>query len=95
MMANGLPEEATKIKDIPETQAALGIGYKEFFPYFQGQATLEEVAEEIKLHSRRYAKRQLTWFRNRLAPYWIDLVQHPETLPELEKTIIQWLEVKE
>ncbi|HPJ00793.1 MAG TPA: tRNA (adenosine(37)-N6)-dimethylallyltransferase MiaA [Enterococcus sp.] len=95
MMANGLLDEAIKIKDIPKTQAALGIGYKEFFPYFQGQATLEEVAEEIKLHSRRYAKRQLTWFRNRLAPYWVDLVQHPENLPELEKTIIQWLEVKE
>lgn len=95
MMANGLLDEAEKIKAIPDTQAALGIGYKEFLPYFQGQATLEEVAEEIKLHSRRYAKRQLTWFRNRLNPYWMDLVQHPETIVELEKTITQWLEAKE
>ncbi len=94
MMQNGLLTEAATIKDYPDTQAALGIGYKEFFPYFNGQATLAEVAEEIKLHSRRYAKRQLTWFRNRLAPYWVDLVQQPELLPQLETAIQKWLEGK-
>lgn len=92
MMTAGLLEEAAQIKDFPEAQAALGIGYKEFFPYFAGQATLAETAEEIKLHSRRYAKRQLTWFRNRLSPYWVDLVDKPETLPQLESDIQKWLE---
>lgn len=42
--------------------AAQAIGYKELFPYFQGETTLEEAVEKIKQESRRYAKRQLTWF---------------------------------
>lgn len=42
--------------------AAQSIGYKELFPYFQGEASLEEALENIKRESRRYAKRQLTWF---------------------------------
>ena len=47
--------------------------------------------EEIQLHSRRYAKRQLTWFRNRMAPHWFDLVQAPETIVILEEQINTWL----
>ena len=42
--------------------AAQSIGYKELFPYFQGKMSLEEAVENIKMESRRYAKRQLTWF---------------------------------
>lgn len=42
--------------------AAQSIGYKELFPYFEGKAALEEAVENIKRESRRYAKRQLTWF---------------------------------
>lgn len=94
MLENGLIEEANLLKNFPEVQAAQGIGYKEFFPYFNGNASLEEVAEEIKLHSRRYAKRQLTWFRNRMSPYWVDLVEQPETIFNLESEIQQWLEEK-
>ena len=48
-----------------DTTAGGAIGYKELFEYFLGQCTLEEAKEEIKLASRRYAKRQLTWFRNK------------------------------
>lgn len=91
MMANGLVQEAETLKGL-DTQAALGIGYKEFAPYFEANGSLEEVADEIKLHSRRYAKRQLTWFRNRFSPYWLNLVQEPETLTQLETTIQAWLE---
>ncbi len=43
--------------------AAQAIGYKEFLPYFRGERTIEEVADDIRMASRRYAKRQLTWFR--------------------------------
>lgn len=95
MMQAGLLEEVEKVRDFPKTQAALGIGYQEFFPYFAGQATLTDVTEEIKLHSRHYAKRQLTWFRNRMSPYWMNLVEQPETLPQLESAIQKWLEEKE
>lgn len=91
MLDQGLVEEARSLVVFPETQAALGIGYQEFFPYFAGQLSLEGVIEAIQLHSRRYAKRQLTWFRNRMAPRWFDLVQTPETVVELEEQVENWL----
>lgn len=61
-------------------QSLKGIGYKEWIPYFEHQITKTEVIEQIQQNSRRYAKRQLTWFRNRMkAPYWIDLVKADAT----------------
>ncbi|MBQ2727470.1 MAG: tRNA (adenosine(37)-N6)-dimethylallyltransferase MiaA [Clostridia bacterium] len=66
MMDEGLTEEAERIlrtgRNISRT-AAQAIGYKEFLPYFAGEKTLDEVAAEIKLATRHYAKRQLIWFR--------------------------------
>lgn len=94
MMTTGLIQEAERLRDFPEVQAAKGIGYQEFFPYFSGRGTLEEVAEEIKLHSRRYAKRQLTWFRNRMTPVWVDLIEEPALKSSLEKEVAEWLEEK-
>ena len=95
MVAAGLVSEAQQVLTHPETQAAKGIGYKEFAPYFAGTCSLEETIVQIKQQSRRYAKRQLTWFKNRLAPRWVDLVQHPEDVSSIEKAIDQWLEEKE
>lgn len=51
-----------------------GIGYKEWWPYFEKTATYDEVVASIQQNSRRYAKRQLTWFRNRMKnPHWVDM----------------------
>ncbi len=47
-----------------------GIGYKEFYPYFRGEKTLEEVIEECQRNSRKYAKRQYTWFKNQMNITW-------------------------
>ena len=47
-----------------ENQCMKAIGYKEWKPYFAGKATLEDTLELIKMESRRYAKRQITWFKN-------------------------------
>ena len=67
MMKAGLLPEAKKLfEEYPEVQAAKGIGYKELFPYFSGEISLDEAVELIKRNSRRYAKRQLTWFKNRM-----------------------------
>ena len=70
MMEEGLEEEARrlwkKLGPEPEAQSTKGIGYREFFPYFNNKRTIEEAIEQVKQNSRRYAKRQLTWFRNRL-----------------------------
>ena len=52
--------------------AAQAIGYKEFFPYFEGQCSLDEAKENIKRETRRYAKRQLTWFRREDGVVWLD-----------------------
>ena len=49
----------------PESTASPALGYKEMLSYVKGESTLEEACEEIKLASRRYAKRQLTWFRHK------------------------------
>ncbi|MHC5215449.1 tRNA (adenosine(37)-N6)-dimethylallyltransferase MiaA [Enterococcus sp. LJL128] len=91
MLKQGLLEEAEYTYENLEMQAAQGIGYKEFFPYFQGKISLEEAVEQVKQNSRRYAKRQLTWFRNRMQANWINLIQQPDSLAELDSTIEKWL----
>lgn len=74
MLEQGLLEEAQALfEKYPEVQAAKGIGYKEFFPYFSGEISLEESVELVKRNSRRYAKRQLTWFRNRMNVNFYDV----------------------
>lgn len=93
MFAAGLAKEATLLEDYEDVQAAKGIGYREFFPYFKGEISLDEVKEAIKLDSRRYAKRQLTWFRNRMeVTTWVDLITQPEAIETLQQKIQAWLE---
>ena len=68
MIEAGLLEEARWLyEQAPTSQASKGIGYKELFPYFEGQISLEEAVDKLKQNTRRFAKRQLTWFRNRMA----------------------------
>lgn len=64
MISDGLADEVKKL-DFPSLSrtAKQAIGYRQIYEYLQGNATLEDAAENIKLESRRYAKRQLTWFR--------------------------------
>ncbi|MBR3681214.1 MAG: tRNA (adenosine(37)-N6)-dimethylallyltransferase MiaA [Clostridia bacterium] len=68
MLADGLLEEVRALFDAGllsgDTTAAQAIGYKEIAAYLRGEITLSEAVELIKLSSRRYAKRQLTWFRH-------------------------------
>ena len=49
-----------------------GLGYKEVVNFFNGELTKEEMIEKIKQETRRYAKRQLTWFRKNKETIWID-----------------------
>ena len=65
MMNKGLPDEVRKIYDKynKNRHKITAIGYKELFDYFDGIISLEKATEEIKKESRRYAKRQMTWFR--------------------------------
>ena len=74
MIRAGLAEEARSI--LNEADACVetslqAIGYKEFRPYFEGKITLEEAAAQIKLETRHYAKRQMTWFRRDKGVHWL------------------------
>lgn len=63
MMKDGLEEEAKALIPFKDHAALRTVGYKELFPYFEGKCSLEEAINEIKKNSRRYAKRQITWFK--------------------------------
>ncbi|MGY3777445.1 tRNA (adenosine(37)-N6)-dimethylallyltransferase MiaA [Isobaculum melis] len=96
MMKQGLLEEAKWLyeQQIPTSQAAQGIGYKELFSYIEGTQSLESCIEKIQQHSRQYAKRQLTWFKNRMTIPWWDLVMTEEIYPTLEQEVAQFLQNK-
>ena len=73
MMEAGLLEEvrALYVAGIRDVQSIKAIGYKELYAHFDGFVTREEATEQIKQNSRRYAKRQLTYFRNKMDIAWI------------------------
>jgi tRNA dimethylallyltransferase len=64
MIREGFEEEARKMHANKNLNALNTVGYKEFFKYFDGEWTLEHTIDKMKQHTRNYAKRQLTWFRN-------------------------------
>lgn len=76
MLSDGLLDE---VKDIHQQypddniQAAIAIGYKEMVSYLKGEITYEKAVAQIKQNSRRYAKKQLTWFHNQMEVDWIDV----------------------
>lgn len=94
MMDQGLLEEAWKLyqQSKSDAQARKGIGYKEFFPYFEGRESLDQAVKQLKQNSRRYAKRQLTWFRNRTpVDLWVDVAQEPYPIEEIKSKIEAFL----
>ncbi len=78
MLENGLVDEAKRTLDMNLSTAAQAIGHKELAPYINGECSLEEAAENLKRETRRYAKRQLTWFSRDERINWI-------TADDLEK----------
>ena len=73
MVENGVLAEAKRVYDHRDTYrtAAQAIGYKEFFPYFEGTGSLDECTARLKQATRNYAKRQLTWFRRQNDAVWL------------------------
>ena len=74
MMEKGLIQEVQKLKEKYNKfpTAMQGLGYKEVVEYLEGNTTKEEMIEKIKMETRRYAKRQLTWFRKNKETIWLD-----------------------
>ncbi|WP_204414677.1 tRNA (adenosine(37)-N6)-dimethylallyltransferase MiaA [Bacillus tianshenii] len=75
MVEQGLFEEVESLykKGIRDCQSIQAIGYKELYRYFNGMLTKEQAIDALKQNSRRYAKRQLTWFRNKMDVTWFDM----------------------
>lgn len=87
MAERGLVEEAKELYDHGGMKtAANAIGFKEFIPFFQGVETLEACIDKIKQETRRYAKRQLTWFRKNPSIQWIFLDEFNKKNEILEKS---------
>ncbi len=94
MMESGLVEEVKRLlnmgyhKDLISMQ---GIGYKEIIKYLDGEYTLDEAVEIIKRDSRRYAKRQITWFKRYKDSKWFDLENYKD-MEILKEDILKYIE---
>ena len=76
MLEQGLLKEVESLleKYSPSLVSMQGLGYKEFVPYFKGECTLEEAVYNLKISTRHFAKRQLTWFRHQCPQaIWVDM----------------------
>lgn len=93
MMDLGVLNEAKFIFDNrqKEHQVIQAIGYKEFFPYFLGQKSLKECVSKLKQASRKYAKRQLTYFKHQLSVNWFDPLEDSNYKKEIEDKIKMFL----
>ena len=93
MINNGLVDEILSLKDYYKTSRILnsGIGYKEFYDYLFNNKSLDEVINNIKLNSRRFAKRQYTFFNNQFNVKWfnVDLDNFNNTIDEVYNYIIK------
>jgi tRNA dimethylallyltransferase len=72
MLSQGLVDEARKLYPYRRRNALNTVGYKELFDYFDGKISLNEAVEQIKLNTRHYAKRQMTWLRKDTEYQWIE-----------------------
>ncbi|HZH54478.1 MAG TPA: tRNA dimethylallyltransferase, partial [Sphingobacteriaceae bacterium] len=79
MMADGLLAEVQRLWAHRELPTLKTVGYAELFEHLDGQITLEEAVEKIKQNTRRYAKRQLTWFRKDPEIRWF----HPHDIEQI------------
>lgn len=90
MIDMGLLDEAKKFlsKNLSST-ASKAIGYKEFIPYFNGESSLEDCKNLLKMETRRYAKRQITWFKRDKEIHWfsIDLMNKDELINKVFEVI--------
>lgn len=89
MMADGLVDEARKYYPMRELNSLNTVGYKELFDYFDGNIPLEEAVRLIKRNTRRYAKKQLTWFRLKNDYQWFEPDQKEAIIAYIDKSLKQ------
>ena len=87
MVSEGLLEEAKAMYPKRHLNSLNTVGYKELFEHFDGKATLNEAIEHIKINTRQYAKRQMTWLRKNNDYQWFTIDEIPEMINYI-KTVI-------
>ncbi len=80
MVGDGLEEEARSVSHLRHLSSLQTVGYREFFDHFDGKITRQEAIDLVKRNSRRYAKRQMTWFRRDESIHWIDRCNAQEAI---------------
>jgi tRNA dimethylallyltransferase len=87
MIHEGLVNEVEELfqQGLKNCQSIQAIGYKELYEYFDGKVSFEQAVENLRQNSRRYAKRQLTWFRNKMDVKWFDMTETMESISLAKK----------
>ena len=86
MLNEGLWEEAKNLYPNKHLNALQTVGYRELFDYFDGKTTLDFAIEQIKMNTRRFAKRQITWFKRTENVHWFDYLRdRKEIIKNIEK----------
>ncbi|ODS33613.1 MAG: tRNA delta(2)-isopentenylpyrophosphate transferase [Candidatus Scalindua rubra] len=91
MFEKGLVDEVQSLLDNPKglsRQAKQALGYKEVICYLEGECTLSETKEMIKLNTRKFSKRQMTWFRSFPGIHWLEIKGHEESKEISEKIVL-------
>ena len=88
MMQQGLLKEAADLRDFQQLNALQTVGYRELFDFFNEKISLDEAVEEIKKNTRRFAKRQLTWFKRNEQTKWFS---YREPFPNILKHIDEFI----
>ena len=89
MMEDGLLEEVKSLINKRSTNALNTVGYKELFDYLDGRWSLDEAVERIKGNTRRYARKQLTWYKRDVNMRWF----HPDNITEIKNCLSQYEKV--
>jgi tRNA dimethylallyltransferase len=87
MIASGLEDEVRNLLHFRLENALNTVGYREWFDYFDGKISKEAVVEKIKSNSRRYARKQMTWFRKDPDISWFDISETEKIIPFIEETL--------
>lgn len=100
MIHKGLIEEVKKFHDakLRDCQSLQAIGYKEIYAALDGETSMEEAIALLKRNSRRYAKRQFTWFKNKMEVQWFDMTKQPfdKVLQEISTYVAgKWKQMNE
>ena len=87
MLVNGLEDEAKSVIDFREHYALKTVGYREIYEHLDGEYDREEMLRLLKRNSRRYAKRQMTWFKNQDEFHWFDAKNEAEIISFVQASL--------